>query len=250
MIAHARFAGPKDVDEATVAEWLGLFVAPGQVTELRALEVSSPGWRQPHTVSGFFDGEHLPEMASAALELSPHSRGVYFVPNPVDEALLAMRCNRVDGVGKDDTTQDRHITARRWLLVDADPVRPAKVSATDGEKAAAHAVARSVWAWGRSEGMPEPVVADSGNGYHLLYPLDLPTDDGGFVQRLLTTLAGRFDTPAVSIDRAVFNPARIVKLYGTLARKGDHVPTWRGRPFRPHRTSRVLHVPAEQEAAA
>src|SRR5581483_3191670 len=43
-----------------------------------------------------------------------------------------------------------------------------------------------------------------------------------------------FDNDRVKLDRKVFNPSRICKLYGTLARKGD--PT----PERPHRLSRIV----------
>ena len=51
---------------------------------------------------------------------------------------------------------------------------------------------------------------------------DLPADDGGIVERILKALASRFDTDAVTIDTAVFNPSRITKVYGTVAKKGDH----------------------------
>jgi hypothetical protein len=80
-------------------------------------------------------------------------------------------------------------------------------------------------------------LIDSGNGYYLLYRIDLPADDGGLVKRVLLALAQRFDTDAVKIDPAVFNPARICKVPGTWARKGDNTPE------RPHRESRLLEVP-------
>jgi P4 family phage/plasmid primase-like protien len=61
---------------------------------------------------------------------------------------------------------------------------------------------------------------------------------------VLTALAARFDTNQVKIDQKVYNPGRIVKLYGTLARKGSNMPE------RPHRTSQVLEVPEEVEPVA
>jgi hypothetical protein len=48
--------------------------------------------------------------------------------------------------------------------------------------------------------------------------------ESDLVKRCLDALALRFDDNAVSVDRAVANPARIVKLYGTLTQKGDHCP--------------------------
>ena len=130
---------------------------------------------------------------------------------------------------------------RRWLLIDADPVRISGMSSTDAEREKAREVVDRVRKELTTNGWPVPVVADSGNGYHLLYRIDLPADDQGLVKRVLTALAARFDTEQVKIDQKVYNPGRIVKLYGTLARKGSNVPQ------RPHRTSQVLDVPIKIE---
>lgn len=77
----------------------------------------------------------------------------------------------------------------------------------------------------------------SGNGAHLLYRIDLPADDGGIVQRCLEALAAAYDDDAVKVDRTVFNPARVVKLYGTRARKGDNMSE------RPHRQAGIIKAP-------
>ena len=45
----------------------------------------------------------------------------------------------------------------------------------------------------------------------------------------------------VHLDSSVFNPARIWKFYGTLAAKGDSIPS------RPHRVSRILEIPTPLE---
>lgn len=93
-------------------------------------------------------------------------------------------------------------------------------------------------------GWPEPVFADSGNGAHLLYKIDLPADDGGIVERILQQLDAEFSTPAVVVDKKTFNPARIWKLYGSLACKGDNTPE------RPHRPSSVLSAPEVVEVVS
>ena len=72
---------------------------------------------------------------------------------------------------------------RRWLLIDVDPERPSGISATDAEKAAAQKKAREIYRFLKERGWPEPVVADSGNGYHLLYRIDLPCDDGKVLEQ-------------------------------------------------------------------
>jgi hypothetical protein len=211
-------------------------LASDQVVELRALGVQR-GSGKPHTEAGFFDTAHLSEMATAALTVTKFAKGVYFTLNPLNPALLARRCNRTAWANEGELAKDKDVLARRWLLIDADPVRDPLVSATDAEKAEARAVALDVREHLRGRGWPDPVLADSGNGFHLLYRVDLPAADGGRVERLLRALAARFDTPRVKIDQAVFNPARICKLPGTLARKGDSTPD------RPHRRALVVEFP-------
>lgn len=228
-------APPPAPDVAEIERALRLFRRPGEVVEIRALHVSTPQYRRPHTVSGYYDD--LAQAAQDAAKLSPHSGGVYFTLNPVQPALLARAQNRCRPVDREPLTSDGDVLQRSWLLVDLDAVRPAGISATDAEREMAVARGRAVYRHLATAGWPEPVVADSGNGAHLLYPIDLPTDDRGLVQRTLEALAARFDDSAVTVDTTVFNPARISKLYGTRAGKGDHTPD------RPHRLARLIRIP-------
>src|SRR5438132_1170184 len=110
-------------DPGQVVNWLRLFVQPRDVTELRAIKVQQR-YGRPQTVAGFFDSDHLQEMAAEAIRLDGQAKGVYFVLNQVDPALLARICNRVRVVGEDETTNDGNILCRRWLPIDADPRRP------------------------------------------------------------------------------------------------------------------------------
>ena len=66
----------------------------------------------------------------------------------------------------------------------------------------------------------------------------VPNDDESteFVRHIINVTADRFSAGAVSVDRSVFNPARIWKLYETFARKGDEVP----KLGRVHRRACVL----------
>jgi hypothetical protein len=178
-------------------------------------------------------------MAKAALEITPHAQGVYFLLNPVHPDRLARRCNRIDVAEDGELAGDKDIACRRWLLVDADPSRDSKVSSTDEEKALAWDVITAVRSFLDARGWPAPVVGDSGNGFHLLYRIGLPADDGGTVKRILQALARRFDADGAKIDQSVWNPARLCKLPGTLARKGDHIPV------RPHRRAKLLEVPRQ-----
>jgi hypothetical protein len=210
---------------------------PGQVIELRALAVKHNSTARPHIEAGFFDTDHLTALARCALHLTPKAKGVYFTLNPLKPELLYRRCNRIEWAEEGELAKDKDVLRRRWLLVDADPIRDAFVSATEEEKAAALDIARAVREHLAARGWPAPILADSGNGFHLLYRIDLDANDGGLVERILQALAARFNTDRVKIDTKVFNPARICKLPGTWARKGDNTPT------RPHRWSKLLEVP-------
>ena len=125
--------------------------------------------------------------------------------------------------------------------MDFDPARPSEISATIKEKEAAFKRAKEVRAYLKAEGWPEPVISDSGNGFHFLYRVGLPNDQESreLVKGVLEALAFRFDDHLVKIDTGVCNAARIVRLYGTMTRKGDDIPE------RPHRRSEILRVPKE-----
>ncbi|WP_067051944.1 hypothetical protein [Methanofollis ethanolicus] len=214
---------------------------PGGVVEVRALGDYA-------THSGYFDDFARLAAAAEALDADPEVRGIYVTLNEVDPALLARRANRVKMrlSRSDATTADADIVRRRWLPIDLDPVRPSGVSSTDAEHAAALAKADEIALWLSERGFPAPIRADSGNGAHLLYRVDLPPDDEAtaLVKGVLATLDALFSDEHVTVDTANFNPARIWKLYGTLSRKGDHTPE------RPHRRARILSAPETAEVVA
>ena len=228
---------PPLIDRDAVEAAIRSIVADGDVTEIRALDATCTGERYSGTWSGYFNNPS--RLAEAVLSIDA-AKGVYFVPNPIDPRLLARAENHLRRMGRSDSaTADCDIIARRWLLLDADPVRPAGISSTDAEHDAAIARIRAIADALSGRGWPRPILADSGNGAHALYPIDLPVDDGGLVQRCLEALAHEFDDDDVTIDRKVFNPARIWKLPGTRACKGDNTAD------RPHRMARVIEVADE-----
>jgi hypothetical protein len=223
-------------DPAEVARAYRMIVGDGNVTELRCLDAQRKDDYRPGTLFGYFD--HAEALAAAVGTITT-AKGIYIIPNAVNPALLARASNRIKPAGKGDSTQDSDIIGRRWLLIDADPVRPAGISSTDAEHTAALARIQDVVAYLQAAGWPTPIVADSGNGGHAMYRIDLPADDGGIVQRCLQALAARFDDATVKVDTGNFNPARIWKLYGTMACKGDDVPG------RPHRMAHIIDAPQD-----
>ena len=119
----------KPVDDqlaSQIAKWLELFVEPGNITEVRILNVSRAGFRAPHTASGYYDHEHLGQAAADAVRWSRNATAAYFALNPIQPDLLARAANRMRDCGRNDSlTSDRDILRRHWLLIDADPQRPA-----------------------------------------------------------------------------------------------------------------------------
>jgi hypothetical protein len=204
-----------------------------RLVELRALK------RSGAVAGGYFD--NFETLIEEAAKLDKQGYTAFTTLNPADSALLARAANRVER-GKVERTSDSDVVRRRWVLVDADPKRPAGVSATRGEKEAAFRRGREVYSYLKQKGWPEPVAADSGNGAHIIYAVDLPNDTDSLVliRSVLEALSFKFSDSKVEIDTSVCNAARITKLYGTTARKGDSTED------RPHRATKLLTVPEER----
>jgi hypothetical protein len=223
-------------DEALRA--IGALFQPGDVIEMRALHVGRNPDQTGKTYAGYFQFEDGDQLRRAIRAVDGKAEGVYVVLNPCDPALLARAKNHLQ-VGLKNTTSDAGIVEWRWLYIDADAARPAGISSTDAEHMAALRRIIDIRDFLQELGWPEPVHGDSGNGGHLLYrlpSLDLKTA-GDLVKGCLHSLARRFSDSAVNIDQATGNAARLCKLYGTMARKGDSTPD------RPHRRSGLIETP-------
>ncbi len=232
---------PSDLFTAAAA----LLCPKGEVHELRALGVPQ-GRGSRAIVSGYYDSSEALARDAAHLD-DKEARGVYVTLNPADPRLLSRRANRCEPIrDRDATTTDRDIVRRSWLFVDLDPVRPSGIGSTHEEHTAALARACQIADWLAVCGWPQPVSLDSGNGSALLFRIDLPNaaDALRLVAASLAALAVRFDDDIVAVDATVSNAARIVRLPGTLNRKGDSTAS------RPHRRACILAVPEPVEAVS
>jgi len=212
-----------------------LLFYPGQVVELRAI-----GDNGIHI--GYFSNFDRFATDADMLDNSSGFKGIYFTLNPANPALLSRKANRISRQGKNDVaTADGDIIRRRWFPVDIDPKRPSGISSSDEEHEGALTKARKIQGFLSELGWPLPVYADSGNGAHLLYRIDLPNDtqSGELVKTCLTVLSQFFSDEQSDVDLSVFNPSRIWKVYGTVSRKGDNTDE------RPHRRSAILSCPDE-----
>jgi hypothetical protein len=219
-------------DAADIEQALRLLLLPGFTYELRVPKYPTP--QGPRNRSWYFrTPDRLADMADQAARASATDgvRAVYVGLNPLP---VPPEGQHYEGSGNDGD-----IAKRALLLVDCDPKRPKGTNAADAEKRLAHDKALQVRDHLREQGWPEPVLADSGNGYHLLYRIELPNDAAStaLVRNALRTLAARFDSDAVKVDTTVYNASRVTKLYGTVARKGEDTPD------RPWRKSAIREAP-------
>ena len=155
------------IDANEIIRALKLWFQPGDMFEVRVLDAISADWMRPHTESGYFDYEHIAEVANAIGKLRAY-RGAYATVNPVKPELLARAWNRIRPVLKEPTTADSEVLARRWLLIDCDPKRASGVSSTKAEHESALAKARKIRSDLFSLGWADPIMTDSGNGAQLM----------------------------------------------------------------------------------
>lgn len=241
---------------------LALFHQPGDTVETRVVGIPSLRGK-PHNAAGYFRDFDAAAEAAAEYEMKRRPAAIYFVMNRCDPALYARSPDCITDY-LEQTTTDHDIKRRRWLLVDVDPTRPAGIGSTDEQLAAAYAVAESIREWLMERGWPEPIIAMSGNGYHLLFPINLPNNkrSAAMISGILKALDAQFSAKRdadeeqdaeedgqilIGIHMTVFNAARITKLYGTMVRKGHSTAE------QPHRRSEIIYVPdyldVQQEVA-
>ncbi|MCH1973483.1 AAA family ATPase [Muricomes sp. OA1] len=134
------------------------------------------------------------------------------------------------------TTSDNDVTGYDWMMIDLDPIRPTGTSSTDEQIKKAKAKGNQIYKFLKDLGFNDPLFGFSGNGVHLLYRvyLDKSEEVTALMKKSLKTLDMLFTDAEIGIDMKNFNPARVCKLYGTLAQKGANTDA------RPHRMSYII----------
>lgn len=184
------------------------------------------------------------DKAISCIERFDDNYNIYFIFNQLKDAIegLPQYNKMVKGC---PAIKDTDIECRNWVLIDLDPIREGNVkdiATTDEELERARQMAHAVRAYLRQNGFTSPVVALSGNGFHIMLKvngLDNSEENTNIISSFLKYLASKFTDEFVDVDMKVFNAARITKLYGTYSRKGSNTEK------RPHRLSRLLAVPEE-----
>lgn len=227
-----------EIDEQQIRQWWKVFKGDGKLVEVRLLGKS--------TYSGYFTDievllSNLNPLLDERNEQYYGTMQAYFTLNDINADLYS-REQRDKFVKKPkSTTTDGDITRRRFVMIDLDPNRASGISASDDEFEKAHLKCVTIYRYLIEQGFNEPIITQSGNGWHCYLPCNMPNDDEHteLVKRFLQSLSKLFSDGDVEIDEKVFNPARIDKLIGTWAKKGsDSVD-------RKWRIARIVKVPQD-----
>ena len=176
-----------------------------------------------NTVAGYYI-----DYAKASHDIAPFDGkgNIYATLNPCDPKLMRRAHNKL-AFNVKATASDKDIISICWFPFDTDPVRPTNTPSSSEELVAALERRDQI----RSEvfeprGIPV-ICAMSGNGGHGLIRLPGYLNDDETqtkIKQLLDWLKETYSDDTVSVDSSIANPARIWKVYGTLACKGDNTP--------------------------
>ncbi len=239
-----------------IANGVSYLFSPGDLVETR-VKLKEGWWR-----GLYFDDHDRMAQVVQRLDQDERVQAVYYVINHCKPNLLKQRqkcdckiCSQGGGLLVKNPTDSQveeiltgpsqHLTSNEdiddlcWLFIDIDTVRAQGFeheSATKEEKAASRVVAGKVIQYLDEKQWPQPLLGDSGNGFHILPKLQMlnTVHNIHLLVDCLKALAEKFNCPAANIDCAVFNPARLTRAYGTTTRKGMNAEE------RPYRRNRLL----------
>lgn len=218
-------SGPVPNPEAIRATWRWLAHAPHGISEVRVIRPSGGV-----VGIGFFDDE---EAFIRECVRCNAAGNVYVGIQPRPRRLLETARNTVRPLKAGAAKKDIEVLTA--TVIDLDPVRPKDTASTDAELNHAIAVATEAADWCEAEGLARPRLMMSGNGAQLWFALP-PTQIDDELQAGLkvfeTTLRERFQCAGVHVD-SIHDASRIIKVIGTVSRKGN------GFGDRPHRTSQA-----------
>ena len=225
----------ENIEIEKVKESIKILKPNNALYEIRILQGSG---KRKNTISGYFKGTKNLEKAFSTIDL--RRANVFYTLHEIDPGCYS-REQHEKFLQIDDTTSDSDIVAYKWFLVDVDPKRRSGISSTDEELEAAKTTAGRIKEYLSNRGFSKPIEAMSGNGVHLLYSIDIPNtpENEDIIKKCLYALDSMFSDEHVDIDKSVFNPSRVSKLYGSIARKGANTED------RPHRLSQIVKVPSE-----
>jgi hypothetical protein len=195
---------PRQIDLGEILRAIALFADPDHLVELRAI---------PPGKGRFLEPNNAEVIAEVANELA-RGAGLYVGVNP----------RRGNARGSNGCGTNANVPSRRWIVFDFDPVRPKNTSATEEQREAARTVALGATAWLSSLGWPTAgALVDSGNGCHVWYRINEANDIASteLVRRCISSVSRQVSTENVIADTSISDPARVIRLPGSMNRKGE-----------------------------
>lgn len=220
------------IDREQIYKWWSLFHEEGDITEVRVL-----GRRN---YSGYYK-----DIEKLINDIEPFDNDsdeqIYFILNVINVACYGRPQSERLVMSPKNSTVDNDIIGRRWVMVDLDPKRPAGTNSSNDELQKAHLKAVEVYKFLKSNGFSEPVIAISGNGYHVNIPcrIGISEENDLIIKRFGLALSMMFDDEFIEVDQKVHNRARLCKVYGTTSKKGAN------NPDRPWRVSHIVKAPID-----
>ncbi len=219
------------MNEIEFRKYLDVLKPNGELFEIRILDGKK-------TYSGYFKDSETAYNATKQYE----NCAIYVTLNRINEACFSReQCNKITQYPK-ATTSDNDITIKSYILLDFDPHRPSDTNSTDNEIAECGKVANNVYDYIRRMGFSESICTFSGNGHHILIPINIiqSKENDELIKKFLHAIDMMFSTDLIKVDLSVFNGSRIVKVAGTYSRKGT-----KSNADRPQRLSKIIRVPQE-----
>jgi hypothetical protein len=222
---------------AEATRFLTLIMEPGAVHELRA-----------DTKAGFISGRYTDPVKMAqhgiALQEKYGLTAIYYGLNAAKpEAKFGPELpNTIQRrPSKGGAAKDSSIAHRSLYAIDIDSVREKGTMATDDQHLETVALAHRVINLMRSyvPDFPQPLWIHSGNGTHLLWRGDHCAADSPAWRYCLKRLAAEVASPGAAVDTTVYNASRILRLPGSINRKGPDTPD------ASHRMVKVTRYPAK-----
>ena len=172
-------------DENEARRAISVLKPNGELFEIRFIPTTKNRYE---IYSGYFTNADT--LISELRKFAPRETGnLYFTLNEINQACYS-RTQRDRFIRTSGSTSDNDIVGYQWLMIDFDPERPSDISASNDELEHAHLKAIAVYRYLAENGFTEPIAAISGNGYHLLYRINLAItgERRELVKRTLETL--------------------------------------------------------------
>ncbi len=220
-----------------VDRWLAFAgIRSGDVVEVAALDVpEGRGFKAIYTARCTSSAK-VKRLLARGPKAAP---GLYVLRNVPFPEIAAQKGGADEWLkaGKGDRPTDNQVALCTSLYLDVDPVRPAnlKISATEGERAAAWTRALDVLSTLTAAGVPLDAIGigDSGNGT-ALYVACARLPETAELHAARITICAALDAlhgdERVKIDSTAANAARLHPAYGTTKRKGADTAERRHRP--------------------